>query len=535
MSKSCFVIMPFGKNKEEKEFYSGVYESIISPAASRHDYVVNRVDTKEDNFGSITKNIIDGLVYSDLVIADLTGGNANVFYELGIRHALHKCSTILIIQEGYDIPFDLKQHIAVFYSTDIRGIQSAIAGIENAIQKSEKATTDKTDNPVHEFIPSLSFALSSNGEISLKSEIKKLNDEISNYKKILKSHGLSFNDEIKEDLDIEQMLDDADQLIDVGGISAFLELTKAAEQNDVNTFRKLLKNILKSQLLSEDYYIEISKMCDAMSLIPHRIIVLKEGYRLFPNSQTIVGMLADAYSDHPQISEKKIGQRIIEKFLNIEYVNNLPLATKSTSTTDTLLMGLFNIYISLGAWESIVSFCDSANSYGINSKIIIRNKVRALISLKKYEDADKYLKEAIASNPNDDVLQTLMSSLCRARGDYKGALCAQEKALLIDPQDANIYINLSIDILNRGYIHECSEKIIGPIDSQKRLNECIPILNRALQLDSSNSNKTRIIELLLKCNANKEANSILVNGFIDSKIDSIELLYLDSELEKKNK
>ena len=53
-------------------------------------------------------------MYSDIVIADLSEGNANVFYELGIRHALHKCSTILIIQEGYDIPFDLKQHVAVF-------------------------------------------------------------------------------------------------------------------------------------------------------------------------------------------------------------------------------------------------------------------------------------------------------------------------------------------------------------------------------------------------------------------------------------
>ena len=88
MSKTCFVIMPFGKDKDKQSFYTSVYESIIFPAASKCHYEVNRVDTKPSNVGNITKNIIHDLVYSDIVIADLSEGNANVFYELGIRHAI---------------------------------------------------------------------------------------------------------------------------------------------------------------------------------------------------------------------------------------------------------------------------------------------------------------------------------------------------------------------------------------------------------------------------------------------------------------
>ena len=55
-------------------------------------------------------------MYSDIVIADLSEGNANVFYELGIRHALHKCSTILIIQEGYDIPLILSSMLQFLFN-----------------------------------------------------------------------------------------------------------------------------------------------------------------------------------------------------------------------------------------------------------------------------------------------------------------------------------------------------------------------------------------------------------------------------------
>lgn len=530
MPKSCFVIMPFGKDKEKQEFYTSVYESIIFPSASKRGYEVNRVDTKPSNVGNITKNIVNDLVYSDIVIADLSEGNANVFYELGIRHALHKCSTILIIQEGFEIPFDLKQHVAVFYSTDIRGIQTAIQGISNAIERSEKAREGDADNPIHEFIPSLSFMLSNDNESALKQQIKKLTNELKDYKDIAEKYGLKIDKELELQEDINKALSEADELVNIGGISAMLELRTTVSDGDVERFKELIKPILNSKLLTEDNYIEISRMCDNMSLIPHRIIVLNEGHKLFPKNTTIAGLLADAYSDHPQPQQKQKGREFIEKYINIEYDNDLPVASKATQDESALLMGLFNIYIAQEDWKSIVSFCSSAKAYGLDDSVITRNQARAFIELGDYKSAEGVLLAAVDERPEEDALQTLLSSLYRQMGDYNKALITQEKALLIDPDDATHYLNLSIDILNRGLIHNDTGEIVGPIDQKKRLIECFSIMNCALDIDPSPATRIKIVEILAKRNANKEANEVMTMGQITSQAKSMEMEYLKGQM-----
>lgn len=531
MSKSCFVIMPFGKDKDKQSFYTSVYESIIFPAASKCHYEVNRVDTKPSNVGNITKNIINDLVYSDLVIADLSEGNSNVFYELGIRHALHKCSTILIIQEGYDIPFDLKQHVAVFYSTDIRGIQAAIHGIITAIEKSERARENDADNPVHEYIPTLSFMLSTEDEGELRCTIKKLTDELKVYKDITDKYGINLDKEIEIEEDIEKSLLEADQLVEIGGISAILELRATASDGDLEKFKQLIKTILKSKLLSSENYIEISHMCDDMGLIPHRIIVLNEAHKLFPKDTSIAGLLADAYSDHPQLQQKQKGREFIEKFMNIKYEDELPVASKLTQDDSALLVGLFNTYIQQEDWNSIISFCNSALRYDLHSLIIMRNKVRALIEIGDYATAEEELLEMISEYPAEDSLQTLLSSLYRETGDYIKALSAQENALFIDPQDTTHYLNLVIDILNRGFIHNNQGEIIGPLDQKKRLGECLSIMSYALEIDSSPSVRIQVSKLLAKRNANREANEVITTGHISTQEKSQELEYIIGKIE----
>ena len=106
MSKVCFIIMPFGGASQAlKRKFDGVYKGIIVPAVQEAGYEAVREDIAETP-GSIPKSIVKKLEDSDMVIADLTGMNPNVFYELGIRHVLSKCGTVLIINKGETIPFD---------------------------------------------------------------------------------------------------------------------------------------------------------------------------------------------------------------------------------------------------------------------------------------------------------------------------------------------------------------------------------------------------------------------------------------------
>ena len=107
MAKKCYVIMPYGGNDEaRKKRFKSIYSAIIKPAAENKGYTVMRED-HEARQGNINTNIIKSLAEADLVIADLSENNWNVAYELGIRHALAKNGTILLIDDKTNIMFDI--------------------------------------------------------------------------------------------------------------------------------------------------------------------------------------------------------------------------------------------------------------------------------------------------------------------------------------------------------------------------------------------------------------------------------------------
>ena len=79
--KNCFVLMPF----EPK--YREVYDEVYKPVCSANDLDCWRVD-EISRPGSITRDIVEGIIDAEVVIADLTSQNPNVFYELGIAHSV---------------------------------------------------------------------------------------------------------------------------------------------------------------------------------------------------------------------------------------------------------------------------------------------------------------------------------------------------------------------------------------------------------------------------------------------------------------
>lgn len=102
----CFVIAPIGEEGSETRTRSDqVLNHIIVPAAEECGYTAMRADQISEP-GLITPQIIQHLVEDPLVVADLTGHNANVFYELAVRHAVRK-PMVQIIQAGERIPFDV--------------------------------------------------------------------------------------------------------------------------------------------------------------------------------------------------------------------------------------------------------------------------------------------------------------------------------------------------------------------------------------------------------------------------------------------
>lgn len=147
-NNKCFVISPIGKEGEENyEKFKDVLEYIIKPAIedSGYDLEVLRAD-EINKTGSLIKDILKNIYNSFIVIADLTGQNPNVFYELGVRHSL-KPRTILIAQSIDDIPFDLRDYRLIEYDTTAKGA-SIFREKLNRYLKVIFENPNESDNPV---------------------------------------------------------------------------------------------------------------------------------------------------------------------------------------------------------------------------------------------------------------------------------------------------------------------------------------------------------------------------------------------------
>ncbi len=103
--KVCFVVCAIGsEGSNTRKRADQVLEHVIRPAAEKVGYTVVRVD-EDQNPGQITVDIIRHLLEDSMVVADLTGKNPNVYYELAVRHCFRKPSVQII--ENEDLPFDL--------------------------------------------------------------------------------------------------------------------------------------------------------------------------------------------------------------------------------------------------------------------------------------------------------------------------------------------------------------------------------------------------------------------------------------------
>lgn len=110
----CFVISPIGpEGSDVRRRSDQVLTHIITPVAAELGYETIRAD-KISEPGMITSQVIQHLVDDPLVVADLSGHNPNVFYELAVRHAVRK-PVVQLIQVGEAIPFDVAQTRTVQY------------------------------------------------------------------------------------------------------------------------------------------------------------------------------------------------------------------------------------------------------------------------------------------------------------------------------------------------------------------------------------------------------------------------------------
>lgn len=129
-----------------------IFDDLIKPALEEVGYDVKRADSIA-NQQNILKDVVRGIADADLVVADLTSVNPNVFYELGISHTMQK-NTLLLTQSFEDVPFDLKSYRVIKYSVHFYEAPKLTQKLKKIAEKAKRGKL-RFGNPVTDFLPKM--------------------------------------------------------------------------------------------------------------------------------------------------------------------------------------------------------------------------------------------------------------------------------------------------------------------------------------------------------------------------------------------
>jgi 3',5'-cyclic AMP phosphodiesterase CpdA/tetratricopeptide (TPR) repeat protein len=153
--REIFVVMPFGKRSlggtrraPRTIDFDRVYRDLIRAAGLDAGWLVERIDELSSP-GVISEQYLQRLFDAPIVIADVTMPNANVFYELGIRHAISTGVTLMTALEGTQLPFDISHLRVLFYR--LERLDQARRDLTNAIG----SHVEDSANPVRSFLERL--------------------------------------------------------------------------------------------------------------------------------------------------------------------------------------------------------------------------------------------------------------------------------------------------------------------------------------------------------------------------------------------
>ena len=154
--KQCFVIMPFGEKQDvggKIIDFNKIYDYLIKPALEKiEEYNVKCIRCDEiSRAGWIHADMMEHIRDDEIAIADLTTLNPNVFYELGVRHALRKSGTVLIHHKGTKNPFNISGFRIVDYDhEDLKSVEEAKNQIAEFVVNGLKLRD--TDSLVHQVL-----------------------------------------------------------------------------------------------------------------------------------------------------------------------------------------------------------------------------------------------------------------------------------------------------------------------------------------------------------------------------------------------
>ena len=168
--KYCFVLIPFAQE------FRAIYHNAILPAAMAAGFTCHKADAPYAP-SAIVRDIVERIFEDDVIIADITGSNPNVYYELGIAHTVGNKTIIICEETGGNLPFDLAAYRIIFYRKPVDGVWNQVQEeIEVALREFPHWSAKPT-NPVQDFRP-VQYAVPLSEQARLDRKISELETEL---------------------------------------------------------------------------------------------------------------------------------------------------------------------------------------------------------------------------------------------------------------------------------------------------------------------------------------------------------------------
>jgi len=456
-NKSCFIIMPFGsKGSEEHKHFEGIFSNIYARAAVECGYSDALRGDSNPESGDILRQVIEHLSQDALVIADLTGANPNVYYELGVRHSLFSQGTILCHDEVRSaelnrshrhrtMPFNIRSYRVLNYRSDGTGLFDFYEELKRAILTRQGA--GGVDSPVHSAIPHLPPVVASTPDKmqqELRDQLRQLREENRIYAEIhgdvekLKQRG--------RDSDPFELVERALEIARDGSTprAVLAEAQAAVEKGDVASFLEVIMRLREMELMppSARDFLRLRLFANSLDLDQVGLSILRIGRQRHPDDAEL--------ENYEQSEALKAGSREEREEAKSDLLEELAAIGESRRTRLFSSNRLRQRFVSLmdGYYQSGsnggVDVTEQLLDIDPKESLILQNHARAIMERDGFEVGVFWHRASLVlSRELSDSAATWLGNSLHNENYRAHALEAFALASRLDPDDATSLGNIA--------------------------------------------------------------------------------------------
>ncbi len=453
-SKSCFVIMPIRREgTEEHAHFKALYEYTIRPALEAAGFKVVRAD-EINKAGAITRDIVERLARSDLVVADMTDLNPNVFWELGVRHALHGRGTLTLIDEKRttEIPFDLGPYRVIKYAGELTGLgqlKDRLSAFALALNDDDGAV----DSPVHDWLPMLPGraleATEGSTEGALRAQVAELRKQVNQYARLYGEHGESAVTASVRPLDVVvQAMEDAEAGSDDAGIRR--QAAAAAARNDVLELLATVKQLLEHEPThyEPDLYLQMAVYLSELGQARVLEAVLEHAHIGYPHDISITRSWLAKLAQSRDSAQRERARRELERAVGISADGDGNVSAPASVSDEGLdqLGFMLDAYHNDGLHDRALRITSALATSLPDDAKVLRNHARALKHAGRADESLVSYRKAALSATADETTFLWYGSELHNRSRYVDAVEVFLVACSMDPDDARYLAHAADDL-----------------------------------------------------------------------------------------